>query len=951
MSFDWKKVESIVDRAISLPIEEREAFIKKECKTSVELLNEVRSMLESIQRSEGWMDEPDLVKDQFITDIKNEKNDFPDESVVGSVVDKYKLVDMIGRGGMGTVYLAERDDDSYKNRVAIKILRRGLDSEDMLSRFRIEQQILAQLNHPNITHILDAGITEDGRPYYVMEYVEGIPITQYCKDHNLSTNERLELFLQICKALKFAHQKLVIHRDLKPANILVTKNGIVKLLDFGIAKILSDDFMGEKSPDITKQFEPIFTITYASPEQIAGQRIGTASDIYTLSIVLYQLLTGDHPYSASGIEPHEIRTDLETTAIKSPRSVVRKSEKPEVPIQQLRDEIDDIVLKGLHYEPELRYSSIEEFSRDIQNFLANRPVSAKKPSRSYRFKKFVQRNRNLVALGTAASILLIFSFTATIWQANQTRIEAERALAASERVVAVKDFLISMITAGNPWANPEQPQTARDLIDQGAFAAENELADKPELAAELFGVIGASYQGMREDALAEEYLTKAMDLINEGVELDPLVEADIKAKYSGSMLRAGRPDEAEKIANLALESIRELEGRDITLVESELLYMLANAFSLKGDTPKAIETARQSAELTCNRPEEFTLQCIDYLTALKNLEEWGGNYEAGLIAAERAYELALEFEASISNQMRLAVVGTYGNALSYNAQTSPAIPLLEENAELAGNQYGKESYRNARALYDLSTAYEFAGRTVDALVTAEEVLEIQAENQMGNPMNSYWLYRAFKLAVDLQQPDYAQKIYDQFSHTLPDQMTTHYVDGFQLEYLKLNMLQNGDTQSLRDEVFRLYDSFKGRQSAHTATAALVAAEQSIRIGNSEAAEEYVSEYESAVITTSKSDVRPAQSLLIKSAISLLREEINQAKVLSQEAKRLLRDIGHDESPYIARANQLLGEIYCRSGEFTEAEVYLNRSESYWNMVAGSGSGFTTPPGSTVNCDL
>ncbi|MFO7798384.1 serine/threonine protein kinase [Rhodohalobacter sp.] len=951
MSLDWEKVESIVDRAISLPIEEREAFIKKECETSVELLNEVRSMLESIQHSEGWMDEPDLVKEQFLTDIKNEKNNFLDESVVGSVVDKYKLIDIIGRGGMGTVYLAERHDDSYKNRVAIKILRRGLDSEDMLSRFRIEQQILAQLNHPNITHILDAGITENGRPYYVMEYVEGSPITQYCKDHNLSTNERMELFLQICNALTFAHQKLVIHRDLKPANILVTKNGIVKLLDFGIAKILSDDFMGEKSPDITKKHEPIFTITYASPEQIAGKRIGTASDIYTLSIVLYQLLTGAHPYAASGIEPHEIRTELENTAIKSPRSVVRKSEKPEVPIQQLRDEIDDIVLKGLHYEPELRYSSIVEFSRDIQNYLSNRPVSAKKPSKSYRFKKFVQRNRNLVVLGTAASILLIFSFTATLWQANQTRIEAERALAASERVVAVKDFLISMITAGNPWANPEQPQTARDLIDQGAFAAENELNDKPDLAAELFGVIGASYQGMREDALAEEYLTKAMDLINEGIELDPLVEADIKAKYSGSMLRAGRPDEAESVSNRALESIQNLEGRDITLMESELLYMLANAFSLKGNTPKAIETVRQSAELTCNRPEQYTLQCIDYLTALKNLEEWGGNYEAGLEAAERAYDLAREYESSLSNQMKLAVVGTYGNALSYNAQANEAIPLLEQNAELAKNQHGDQSYRYARALYDLSTAYEFSGRTVDALLVAEQVLEIQAENQMGNPMNSYWLYRAFRMAIDLQQPEYAQKIYDQFFHTLPNQMTNHYVDGFQLENLRLNILQNSDSQSLREEVFRLYDSFKEKKSAHTATAALVSAEQAIQNGNSEAAEQYVLEYESAEISTSKSDVRPAQSLLIKSTISLQREELDQAKVNSQEAIRLLRDIGHEESPYIAAANQLLGEINCRSGDIASARDYLNSSKSYWERVTGIGSAFTTPSGSTVNCNM
>lgn len=950
MSFDWNIIESIVDQAINLPPEERESFIRKNCGDSEQLYKAVKNMLDSIQHSEGWMDDLDLVKDHFLANIKNEKNDFLDESAVGAIIDKYKLVDLIGRGGMGTVYLAERDDDTYKSRVAIKILRRGLDSEDMLARFRIEQQVLAQLNHPNITHILDGGITDDGRPFYVMEYVEGLPITDYCDKHQLSTKQRLELFRQICDGLKFAHQKLVIHRDMKPANILVTDNGIVKLLDFGIAKILSDDFVGERSPDITTNHEPIYTLTYASPEQIAGERIGTASDIYTLSIVLYQLLTGDHPYAASGIEPHEIRTELETTAIKSPRSVVRRSDKSPVPIQQLRDEIDDIVLKGLHYEPELRYRSIEEFDRDIQNYLTNRPVTAKKPSKSYRFIKFVQRNRNLITLGTAASILLIFSFSATLWQANQTRIEAERALEASERVVAVKDFLISMITAGNPWANPEQPQTARDLIDQGAFAVENELSDRPDLAAELFGVIGASYQGMREDALAEEYLSKSMNLLEQGVELDPLVEADIQAKYSGSMLRAGQPDEAEAFANRALESIRNLDNRDITLVESELLYMLANAFSLKGDTPKAIETARQSAELVCDKPEDYTLQCIDYLTAIKNLEEWGGNYEAGLQAAERAYELAQEYQSSISNQMRLAVVGTYGNALSYNAQTSDAIPLLEENADLAGNQYGYDSYRYARALYDLSTAYEFAGRTVEALKSAVEVMEIQAENQMGNPMNSYWLYRAYSLAIDLQQPKYAQKVYDRFDHTLPEQMSAHYVDGFRLETLRLQVLQNPDRTGLRDEMEQLYDSFSENQSSHTAAAALVAAELALNQSDFDDAADYLNQFENSGSIASKSDVRPVESLLIKSKISLLRDEVGRAEDEAKDALNHLQEIGHVESPYVARANQLLGEIYCRSGELTEAGEYLNSSESYWTIVAGSRSEFRTPPGTAVACD-
>jgi eukaryotic-like serine/threonine-protein kinase len=946
MKFDWTQIEAIVDQALALPFEEQNKFIDQQCNDSLELKREVTRLLKSINNSEGWLENSDEIKKDFELSMRSDELE-SESSLIGEQVDRYRILEKIGRGGMGTVYLSERADDAYHSQAAIKILRRGLDTEDILTRFRTERQILARLNHPNITHILDGGITSDGLPYFVMEYIKGKPITEYCNEKNLSLKVRLELFIQICDALQYAHKNLVIHRDLKPCNILVTDEGQVKLLDFGIAKVLADDFSDETLPDITRQDQIIFTPEYASPEQIQGNPISTASDIYTLCIVLYELLTGSRPYTLKGLNRSEMVEKLKTINLERPSKVIKKDPKSPLSHTGIKDEIDNIIFKGIRFNSQNRYESVEQLRNDIHNYLEDRPVLAKGDSRKYHFKKFIYRNRRGVSLAALSVLIMISGVLGTVWQANQTRLEAERALAATERVGAVKNFLINMITASNPWENPNNPQTARGLIDQGALAVEDGLSDQPELAAELYGVIGASYQGMREDLLAKEYLSRAMELMENGVVLDPLTEADIHSKYAGSMLRAGQPNEAKELALNALESIAELKGS--TLVKSELLSMLANAQSLLGNTPEAVSNAQKASAMVCDPPGAFTLQCLNSLMDLKNFEEWGGDFEAGLLAAVKAYTLVNETETGIPDPVRLSVVGTYGNALSYNARSDQAIPLLEENSEKSKELYGDDSYRYARSLYDLSSAYEFAGRIHDALPVAELVFEIAGPMQAGNPMNSYWLHRVYRLAMDLHSPDRAENAFEMYSHLLRSPMSSYFTDAFNLGHLRLQTLRELNSTGLLAETQELLEEFRQNRSALLPDAALLAAEQALNLGDINSASGYLDEYHNTIGGMVASDIRPARARLLNARLLTLQGQPEKATAEAEQGLALLTEIGHANSPLIAETKAVLSGIHCSNGDTDSGLAMLEESRNYWEQFTENTSGISAMENIASSC--
>ncbi len=434
----WQRVKQFVDQAILTAPGERSAYLDAACGEDPELRQEVESLLAAHEQAgTNFLKEPAV-------DFKSAAS--APAARAHSRIGVYQIIDQLGHGGMGEVYRAARADGQYDQQVAIKLVRVGLDTSFLLERFRHERQILASLDHPNIFFFIDWGTTESITPYLVMELLEGVPIDQYCDAHKLSVTQRLQLFRQVCGAVQYAHQRLVIHRDLKPSNVLVTKEGVPKLLDFGIAKIL--DPGGEAQTTLGQSMTP----EYASPEQIRGETITTASDVYSLGVVLYGLLTGCSPYGVNTNTAHELSRAILETEPQRPSTVVLKPKvvppgatkinaeplnvagvtiagegSPAKLRRRLQGDIDNILLMALRKEPQRRYASVEQFAEDIRRHLAGLPVSAARDSWNYRTGKFVRRHRVGIIAAGMALIALIVGVGLIVREARIARAERERA--------------------------------------------------------------------------------------------------------------------------------------------------------------------------------------------------------------------------------------------------------------------------------------------------------------------------------------------------------------------------------------------------------------------------------------------------------------------------------------------------------------------------------------------
>lgn len=405
----WKQVEAVFERALELEADQRPVFLQNNCNGDEELRREVESLLESHARA------GDLINQRSLFISSNGIDQREASIATGQVIGAYRIVRELGRGGMGAVYLAERADEQYQKRVAIKLIKRGMDTDAVLRHFRNERRILASLDHPNVARLFDAGTTMDGLPYFVMEYVEGLAIDKYCDAHRLSVRERLKLFCEVCAAVAYAHRHAVIHRDIKSSNIVITTEGVPKLVDFGIAKIL-EPTDGSERLLTTAGLRPM-TPQYASPEQVRGEKLTAATDIYSLGVVLYELLTGQLPYHFVSRSPHDVAraiTEQEPTrpstavgrdsALRCPDAAARRPYHAKI----LRGDLDNIVLKALRKERELRYQSVEQLSEDIRRHLDKRPIIARPVRAPARVWRWSQRNP-IVAAVAAACLLLAFA--------------------------------------------------------------------------------------------------------------------------------------------------------------------------------------------------------------------------------------------------------------------------------------------------------------------------------------------------------------------------------------------------------------------------------------------------------------------------------------------------------------------------------------------------------------
>ncbi|NNF56682.1 MAG: serine/threonine protein kinase [Rhodothermaceae bacterium] len=487
-----EKLDRLIEEALQRPRDERTAFLRVACGDNPGLYNEVVSLLETFDEAEHALGDsaveyaaPVLEADEVLKADEREAHDA--DSGLTEQIGPYCLLRELGRGGMGTVFLAERTDGVHNQPVALKLVNVGL-APTFVARFRAERQILGSLNHPGIARLLDGGEAEDGRPYLVMEYVPGEPITTYADRHRLTVDQRLDLFGQVCEAVAYAHRNLVVHRDLKPSNVLVTEDAdggrSVKLLDFGIAKLLND----ESASGLTTTVGPrMMTPDYAAPEQVRGEAVTTSTDVYALGVLLYRLLTGHRPYrithrtrraveeailSAKHIEPSVVvvqteewaHTDGTTTTITPTDVSTARSSEVQRLRRRLHGDLDTIVLKALRKEPERRYGSAEALGRDLSRHLNGHPVEARPDRMGYRIGKFVQRHRVGVGAALLVFLALVLGLGLTLWQSGERAREAARADTA-------RDFALSLFEFDDQELGGGEPLTTADLLDQCAELA------------------------------------------------------------------------------------------------------------------------------------------------------------------------------------------------------------------------------------------------------------------------------------------------------------------------------------------------------------------------------------------------------------------------------------------------------------------------------------------------
>ena len=515
---DWHRLQEAFETAISLESSALQAFLAKFEDEHPSLADELQRLLEEDQLSDDILIKPIA---EAAAELSKDKND----PWIGRTLGSYEITSRVAVGGMGAVFQAQRIDQQFDQRVAIKIMSAQLLADDSVVRFRTERQILANLNHPNIGKLLDGGTTEGGLPYLVMEYIEGRPIDSYCDEHQLDITSRLQLFQEVCQAVDYAHRNLVVHRDLKPSNIIIDSEGKPQLLDFGIAKLLDEDAISQPVAETIEGMRAM-TRSFASPEQVKGEAISVATDVYSLGVLLYQLLTGHSPYGDTVKTPKDVENAILETDPKRPSTVVtsadsnsgdtsafeigkNRSSTPSRLKNSLSGDLDNIVLMAMRKEPEHRYASVRQFAEDIDRYLRHEPVRAHPISLRYRAAKFVQRNK-LGVLVTGTSVLIIALMT-VVYTLNVTH-ERNRAQLEATTAERVSEFMQSLFETADPSESLGETISVRTILDAGARRIEYELAEEPALRAAMLDAMGGAYMGLGLYRESQELLDEALRL-------------------------------------------------------------------------------------------------------------------------------------------------------------------------------------------------------------------------------------------------------------------------------------------------------------------------------------------------------------------------------------------------------------------------------------------------------
>ncbi len=646
----------------------------------------------------------------------------------------------IADGGMGAVFLADRSDEQYQQTAALKVMTAQILAKDGVARFRAERQILASLNHPNIAKLIDGGSTDEQLPYLVMEYVDGLPIDRYCDDHQLGIAERLALFNKVCDAVDFAHRNLIVHRDLKPNNILVDRNGEPKLLDFGIAKLL-ESHSSMQTIAITRQGTALMTPEYASPEQVRGESISVATDVFSLGVLLYQLLTGQSPYGDAISSPKEIERAIVETDPKRPSTVVTASDEissnrkssPSRLRKRLSGDLDNIVLMAMRKEPENRYATVRQFSEDVENFLSRNPVLAHPPSWRYRSGKYLRRN----AIPVATAVVFVTTIVSlTTFYTLQLKHERDQIRIESNKATQVADFLEGLFKNVSPRYGPagqsdsRREVTARDLLDHGWAEMQTTLQDQPEVRAHLLEVMGHTYFSVDDLDQAKKLVDEAVDLLEtqmrNGQFSRAIVEDYCGALTTASWVHRERREwsDAQAVNDRCLDAIQMLPDPAPDILNAHH-HSLAYLYSDLGEFDKAEALFLQTVEFTEQRSASNPRDFIQSLNGLGNLYDRRARPPDARVAYERALQVAKsalgnDHPTTIGVQMDLAGVLASDEIRSYDE----AEKLLQQSLLSLQRLYTNDHVMKARGYATIALFYQMTGQHQLALENQLEAIRI-----------------------------------------------------------------------------------------------------------------------------------------------------------------------------------------------------------------------------------